>query len=793
MRCAHRRAVASQVARRSGDRDNTAGCPLGPAGPALRCTHVVGAGKTVVICSRIMHFSFRVPHGNIVGPVYLVQALTALHAGNSRRLPLQFGIESRGRAIHLTYSCPPEFSAPVRAALFATYPDAQIAAHPDELSSAAGESSWSLDLALRPDGFSIRTFADFDDRFNRCLADPIAVLLAAFPSDAQSSFRHCVALTFRPASRRHLRRCKTVVTCLSLPVFRNHRCLSRMFLAVVSSRWPCVCMLGVLIGRLILIGANSQPPNDGVVVKSLQSAAMKLSEPLFEATLRLTVVGPEKLKARAVAMLGELAGAFDIFALPQTTNFYARHVRTHRRSAKAMRFLLTAAEVATLWHPPTSIVKTPGLSTVTCRQFPPPSDLPVIAGIQLETAIGTTAFRGRHLRFGIKAEDRMRHMAFLGKTGQGKTTVIRHLAGADIHAGHGIALIDPHGDLFETMLTEVPRRRTNDIVLFDATDTVHPPALNPLWCPNPAQRPLVASGVLASFRKIFHEFWGPRLEYIFRHALLALMEQPDATLLSVVRLLADPSYRRAVANRVHDPVVRTFWQQEFASLPPKLQAEAIAPIQNKVGAFIASPHLRRIVGEPNCHLDLRRVMDSGQVLLVNLSKGRLGEDASALLGALLVSQLQIAAMSRADVPESDRRDFFVFVDEFQNFATESFATTMAEARKYRLSLTVANQYLAQLDEDTLHALFGNVGTLVSFQVGAKDAELLADQFGGDLAPADLMRLPRYHAVARLLIDGTPSLPFTMRTIPPHAHRRESQRPDVIRATSRRRYWSTVAV
>jgi hypothetical protein len=265
-----------------------------------------------------------------------------------------------------------------------------------------------------------------------------------------------------------------------------------------------------------------------------------------------------------------------------------------------------------------------------------------------------------------------------------------------------------------------------------------------------------------------------------------LLEVPGSTLISLLRILTDGRFRESVVARIGDPVVRNFWRQEFASLPQKLQIEAVAPIQNKIGHFISSPLLRNILGQTRSNLDLRQAMDHAKVVLVNLSKGKLGDDTSSLLGSFLVTATQLAAMSRADVPECDRRDFFLYIDEFQNFATESFATILSEARKYRLALTLANQYLGQLDEQTLLGMWGNCGSLISFQVGAGDAEPLAEQFGGDLVPQDLLRLPRFHAYVRLLIEGTPSRPYSMRTLPP-LQRADLKRIDTIRHMSRHRY------
>jgi hypothetical protein len=369
----------------------------------------------------------------------------------------------------------------------------------------------------------------------------------------------------------------------------------------------------------------------------------------------------------------------------------------------------------------------------------------------------------------------------------GKTTLLHKLIASDIEAGRGLALLDPHGDLCDAILTGVPPRRTNQVVLFDVGDRAFPLAFNPLACRDEQQRPLVASGVVAAFKKLYGDSWGPRLEHILRNALLALLEVPGVSLLSLQRLLSDVAFRTMVTCRVRDPVVRTFWEDEFASWKPQYQAEAIAPIQNKVGQFLSHPILRAIVGQARTNLDLRRVMDERRILLVNLSKGKIGEDGSTLLGSLLVTGIQLAAMSRADVPEEDRGDFHLYVDEFHQFATESFATILSEARKFHLSLTVATQYLAQMDEATAAAVFGNVGSLLVFQVGASDAEALADQLGEGVTPQDLLALPRFTACVRLLIDGMPSRPFSMETLPPPAPRGHGTRAAIIRRASRHRY------
>src|SRR5438105_10654737 len=309
------------------------------------------------------------------------------------------------------------------------------------------------------------------------------------------------------------------------------------------------------------------------------------------------------------------------------------------------------------------------------------------------TALAVTNFRNDHHRFGIKRADRRAHMYIIGKTGTGKSTLIANLARQDLLHGEGFALLDPHGDLVEHVLKLVPPERQADLIYFNVPDTAHPLAFNPLECNQAALRPLVASGLISVFKKIWAESWGPRMEYILRNALLALLDLPSSTLLDIPKLLDDPAFRRRVLVYVRNDQVRRFWLREYENYPARFRAEAIAPIQNKVGEFLVNPILRNIVGQSKSAFDLRRVMDEGKILLVNLAKGKIGEDTSALLGAMLVTKIGLAGLSRADLPEDERRDFYVYADEFTSFTTTSFAGMLSEMRKYHVGLVLAHQYM----------------------------------------------------------------------------------------------------
>ena len=334
----------------------------------------------------------------------------------------------------------------------------------------------------------------------------------------------------------------------------------------------------------------------------------------------------------------------------------------------------------------------------------------------------------------------------------------------DIAAGHGLAVFDPHGDLVERVLSTVPEMRKPDLIYFNVPDTTRPLGFNPLERVAPAKRALAAAGMLEVFKKIWSESWGPRLEHILRNGLLALMEQPEATLADLLRLLDDGEFRKRAAARVPNAQVRRFWLHEYEMYPARFRAEAISPVQNKVGSFLANPILHSILTQPKSSFDLRRVMDEGKILLVNLAKGKIGEDTAALLGALLVSQIGLAALSRADVNEADRRDFFLYLDEFQNFTTLSFATMLSELRKYRVSLVLAHQYLSQIDEQIRDAVLGNVGTLIAFRVGPADAEILELEFLPRFTAADLTALPNYNIYLKMMLMNKISSPFSAETL-----------------------------
>lgn len=376
------------------------------------------------------------------------------------------------------------------------------------------------------------------------------------------------------------------------------------------------------------------------------------------------------------------------------------------------------------------------------------------------TPIGITNFRNTNQRFGIKDKDRLQHIYVIGKSGTGKSTLLENMAISDIERGNGLCVIDPHGDIAEDILKHIPEGRKQDLIYFNATDQEKPIAFNPLKGIHPKYHHLVASGLVSTFKKIWSESWGPRMEYILRFALLTLLCVPNATLLDIQPLLTDSDFRDRALSYCKDEHILSFWRNEYERFTPRLRAEIISPILNKTGLFITSTPLRNIVGQKTNSFRLQQVLDTGKILIANLSKGQIGEDASSLLGAMLINAIQLAALHRASQAEHTRKPFYLYIDECHCFVTLAFASILAEARKYGLSLFLAHQYIEQLDERVQAAIFGNVGTMISFRVGATDAEYLAKEFYPVFTEDDFVHLPRYAMYLKLMIDGTSSQPFS---------------------------------
>lgn len=432
-------------------------------------------------------------------------------------------------------------------------------------------------------------------------------------------------------------------------------------------------------------------------------------------------------------------------------------------------YILNIEEVASVFHLPHTNVETPNIVWASTKTAEPPAKLPVITGNSAVdeniSAFGMTNFRGINHQFGMLRYDRSRHVYIIGQTGAGKSGLLELFALSDIFHGQGYAIIDPHGDFAVNNMRFIPGSRLQDVVYFNPADTAYPLGFNPLEVTNPSQKTNISSEVIGVLKRMFGESWGPRLEYILRYTILALLDRPETTMLDITRMLTDKKFRKETLSYCTDTVVLQFWNVEFASWTDKFQAEAIAPVLNKVGAFTANPVIRNIIGQPKSTFNIRQIMDEGKILVVNLSKGLIGEDNAGILGAFLVTKIQLAAMSRSDIANiEDRRPFYLYVDEFQNFATDSFATILSEARKYGLNLTVANQYISQMSDTVRNAVFGNVGTMISFRVSADDSPILAKQFEPMFEPNDLLQMHNRNFIINMVINGEKAPAFSARTL-----------------------------
>lgn len=528
-------------------------------------------------------------------------------------------------------------------------------------------------------------------------------------------------------------------------------------------------------------GAKSDAPKElsdrnKTRIAEAEKKATKLG---YQVRIRLAYLGESTTSARQ--RMQAIVGTFKQYNSTNLNGFkiasasYKKEdlAKYRQRNFTSGGFILNIEELASVFHLPHTNVETPNIVWASSKTAEPPAKLPIIgvnpALDENISAFGLTNFRGINHQFGMLRSDRSRHVYIIGQTGAGKSGTLELFALSDIFHGHGYAIIDPHGDFAVNNLRFIPGSRLDDVVYFNPADTAFPLGFNPLEVTNPSQKSNISSEVIGVLKRMFGESWGPRLEYILRYTILALLDRPETTMLDITRMLTDKKFRAETLSYCTDTVVLNFWKIEFASWNDKFQSEAIAPVLNKVGAFTANPVIRNIIGQPKSTFNIRQIMDEGKILVVNLSKGLIGEDNAAILGAFLVTKIQLAAMSRSDIPNiADRRPFYLYVDEFQNFATDSFATILSEARKYGLNLTVANQYISQMTDTVRDAVFGNVGTMISFRVSADDAPILSKQFEPQFESQDLLQMHNRHFIINMVINGekAPAFSATTLTLPP---------------------------
>jgi energy-coupling factor transporter ATP-binding protein EcfA2 len=710
------------------------------------------------------------------GLVHTESVLHLLHQANRKRLPLTLQLGTDHGELGWTVDCPVELVPLFREAFLDAYPGTTISAERRPERPAA-RTIWTQELWLRPDLGPIRDHEGGRDPVSGRFLDPVAVLCAALKTGRSGRIECVVTLEIQPVSRRRLRRATRMLK--RTQGVRSIQLRQTLLHAATHPRW----LIRAIAYLLLRLCTGWRRPR-GMAEPSLG----KLAEPLYACRLRICVHAPEDAAGIAERKLREIAGAFTPFN-SEDTQFVAKRPRRGQPRRRARGFLLTAREVAQLWHPLTeparSIARVP---VAPFRELEPPLRLPSPhePGV---TLLGRVQFRQERQQFGIRQDDLRRHLLVLGKTGCGKSTLLASLVRQQVEQNRGIVLIDPHGQLADDVLDMIPKRRTNDVIVFDAGDKIAPVGFNPLRGPPGSDPSLIADGVLTAFQHVFGLGAGsaPRLLHIFRNCLLSLIGRPEASLLAVQRLLVDANYRKSVIAQVRNPVVRAFWETEFLRWHERERTEYIASLQNKLGAFTTNAQLQAILGATEKSINLRSILDRSQVLICNLSKGTVGHEASTLLGSLLLSSLHVAALSRADIPEFDRTDAVIVVDEFHSYLSEGNATladALAESRKYRTSYVLATQLLEQLDATTLAGVLGNCGSTLCMTVGPRDAQTLTELLGHDLTPEDLMRTPKHHGYLRLLIDGTPHT-FSMTTLLPP--RMTEWRGETIRRVSRERF------
>lgn len=726
--------------------------------------------------------SVKVPKNNEKGPVAAEMLFAALHGILKSKKELStegsiqehvgFEIVSGANSITFFVWTPKHLQDFVEGQIYAQYPTAEIVEVPDYSENididGDGQEDFiaSCELKLsKPEFYPIKTFLNFE-------VDPLAGITGALSKLESGSEKVWIQILTRPVSDKWKER--------GLSFVDNMKKGGQTKILSGDGIRNAIFNIPYTLGSAIFFpGSESEKGKESGEKKlshnvetALTGVEEKANKLGFEVKVRVMYVA--KTKELAKERLRMAAGAFKQFNTTNLNGFVTTRIRTGREVLEEYQsrlfadkgFILNIEEIASLYHFPHISVATPSIVWTSSKKGEPPANLPYVDIIPDKndlTIFAETTFRGKPRPFGIKRDDRRRHMYIIGKSGVGKSFLLELLSISDLNHKEGLAVVDPHGELIDHVLKHIPKERIDDVIYFNPADKNFPIAFNPLET-TPELREETASGFISVFKRLFGYSWGPRLEYVLRYTVLALTYSPDATMLGVVRMLTDKNYRKEVVARVEDPVVKTFWLKEFTTYNDRFATEAVAPILNKVGQFTASPIIRNIVGQVKSTVDFREAMDNQKILLIDLSTGKIGEDNSALLGSMIITKMQLAAMTRSKQKSEERKDFYLYVDEFQNFATESFATILSEARKYRLNLTLANQYITQMEETVRDAVFGNVGSLVSFRVGATDAAFLEKEFTPAFDQADLINLDNQHIYIRMLIDGVTSIPFSAKTL-----------------------------
>lgn len=713
--------------------------------------------------------SILVPKENEKKPVAAEQLFASIHgifrSENKFQDQVSFEIVSKDKYVQFYVYLPEYLKDFVEGQIYAQYPDVEIYQVPDytiEDFTDYKVASTQIEL-VKPEVYPIRSFTTFE-------VDPLAAITAVM-SKVDENEQIWIQMIIRPVSDawqlKGISHVAAMRTGGSSEAFQLKN-IGKMLFGLLKE------IFKALFAPTTGESGGGEKRFSGPEEEALKEIERKSTKLGFETRIKMIALSKDQYKSRA--KLETLVGAFKQFSTTNLNSFKAGKISSSLTTITSYRnrrflnegFILNIEELASIYHLPTKAVETPNIVWAGSKKGEPPSNLPLVGTVDNNdlTLLAKTDFRNIVKTFGIKRKDRSLHMYIVGKTGTGKSTLLENMVIDDIKKGQGVCYIDPHGDAIEYIIRHIPDNRIEDVVYFNPADKEWPVGFNPLEAVDPELKNIVASGVVGIFKKIFGESWGPRLEYILRNALLACVDYEGSTLISVMRLLTDKSYRDKVVNSIDDPVVKDFFNNEFNKYDPKFQREAIAPIQNKVGQFLSSSTIRNIVGQPKSSIDLNTIMDTRKIFLVDLSVGKIGEDNSALLGSMIITKFQLAAMQRARIPTEERKDFYLYVDEFQNFATDSFAVILSEARKYKLNLTMTNQYINQMLEPVARAIFGNVGTIISFRVGAQDASALVKEFEPVFLANDLINLNNYNVYVKMAIDGVTRPAFSAITLPP---------------------------
>jgi hypothetical protein len=672
----------------------------------------------------------------------------------AERERISFEIAVRKRRIGFYVWVPTYLKSFVEEQIYAQYPTVHISEVSDYALEGEGyETVLGADLKMSAnDTLPIKTFQSFE-------VDPLAAITATL-AKFEDNEEAWIQMIIRPAAQ-------------------NWHKKSEKYIAGLrgGSSTSMTGFMNALWTPPTAKTETSKPADyDQTRISGAEDKSQKLA---FETVLKIVYRGHAPVQ-QARLRLQSIVASYKQFNTTYLNGFETKQIREdvyapakyQQRQFFHTGYTCNIEEAATLYHLPHTNVETPFILWATSQTAEPPANLPVVEPGVMRTdvsPIATTNFRGHNTIYGMPRIDRGRHLYIIGQTGVGKSGLLELLTISDLYSQYGFAVVDPHGDYALNILRRVPAERANDVVYFNPADTEFPIAFNPMEVNDPKLKNHTCSELIGVLKRMF-ESWGPRLEYILRYSILALLDYPDATMLDITRILTDKKFRNEVLEHVQDPVVKNFWTVEFASWNDKFAAEAVAPVLNKVGAFTANPLVRNIIGQPKSGFNIRQIMDERKILIVNLSRGLVGEDNAALLGALLVTKVQMAAMSRADMPAEERAPFYLYVDEFQNFATDSFATILSEARKYGLNLTVANQYTAQMMDTVKDAVFGNVGSIIAFRMSADDARSMQRYFEPKFLEYDLIHMHNRNFAVSMTIEGEKVQAFsaTSLNLPPYA-------------------------